>query len=250
MAIKLITGKPGGGKTYYAVNHLLKNYLIFNRKKGNYKLKDGYSIITNIEYLKFPHYKINTVLKSLQVGLEEFFTVDCQTKFSKSFKHIIFVLDECQQFFHRKFYNNDVFYYFQTHRHLGHDIYLITQSAKILPVQITELAELEIRCIPRSLSFFGEFKYNHFISGELVDKSLLKKKKSTFALYKSFQKAEPERLKNPMVKYLLIVGLVLIYLIYKFYTTFFMHGIAAMDKNASAAVLPKTTTITEVVEKK
>ena len=49
MALYIIDGKPGSGKTYYAVYHLLKKY--YKNIDGNYvlDLKKNAVVITNIE---------------------------------------------------------------------------------------------------------------------------------------------------------------------------------------------------------
>lgn len=207
MSIKIITGKPGSGKTYYAVHHLANNYC---DKKTCKLLDDKVTIITNIDSLQLPHLNLEHCFRESKKGPAQFFTEEYQKIIQKKYPKVIYFIDEAQQYFDSKFYDKKTFYYFQTHRHLGHDIYLITQSFKLLPYNINELSEREIRAQPRSVSVFGEFKYYVFVSGTSVDRFALKKNKKIFDLYKSMDQKELEKVKNPFIKYL---GILLIFMI-------------------------------------
>jgi len=105
-----------------------------------------------------------------------------------------------------------VFYFFQYHRHLGLDIYLITQNEKLLPLQLVTLSEFVIHSQPRSTSIIGELKYVVKISGENVDRKVLKPKQEIFDLYCSMSNKEVEKVSNPFKKYaiaciaLLLIG--------------------------------------------
>jgi len=71
MAINIITGVPGAGKTYYGVYHLRKNFCV---KTGNgYILKDGFTLITNINQLLIPHLSLDDVLKKSNKTFDQFF---------------------------------------------------------------------------------------------------------------------------------------------------------------------------------
>lgn len=62
MAIRLITGKPGSGKTFLAVKHLRDNYYYYSKKLKKYCRKKDYTIISNIDSLKLKHLNLNDVL--------------------------------------------------------------------------------------------------------------------------------------------------------------------------------------------
>jgi zona occludens toxin len=205
MAIYFITGVPGAGKTFYAVNHLVKNYCYYDRQSRAYRLKDKYTLISNIEELALNHKNLKEILEDNKMSIESFFRKDFQEKISKKYKNIIYFLDEAQQHFHRRFYDKESFFYFQYHRHLGHNIYLITQDRSLLPKEINTLCESEIRAVKRSLSVFGEFKYNVLSNKEIIDRKVLKKNERVFELYKSQQNEESEKIKNPLVKYLVAI---------------------------------------------
>ena len=49
MAIYSITGKPGSGKTFYAVHHLTAKYFEWNAVHKEFLPKFGVSLVTNID---------------------------------------------------------------------------------------------------------------------------------------------------------------------------------------------------------
>ena len=218
MAIRIITGKPGSGKTFYAVKHIRDNY--FHPKNEKWLKNKDVTIISNIHHLKLKHKNLDDILKEENIDFEQFFCNDFQKKYAAGEK-LIYFIDECQQYLHKRFYNKEVFYYFQTHRHLGHDIYLITQNINLIPIQIKELAETEIHALPRNISFFGEFKYTVKSNNENIDKKFLKKDKKIFHLYQSFKNEEIEKIGNPLIKYVLASIIIFLGAGFLFYNTFF-----------------------------
>jgi zona occludens toxin (predicted ATPase) len=199
MAINLITGVPGAGKSYLAVNMIIQKYC--NNDNGIYHVKPEYTIITNIDGLKIDCLFIDQILDQTGLTVDQFFTVDYQKQVTKKYKNIVYLLDECQTYFRTGYKNNDVFFFFEYHRHLGITLFLVTQSKYLLPKQITVHCETETRAVRRTLSFFGEFKYNILSEGEIIDRKLCKPKKQIFDLYKSQESMEVEKPKNPMKKY-------------------------------------------------
>lgn len=192
--IKIVTGVPGSGKTYYAINHLLDKH--YKKIDGEWHKKSDVTILTNIKDFKLEHINLDDAMRKAGVRAEVFFTVPYQEKVIKKYGYCIYVLDEAQRLFHRKFYNKDVFYFFDYHRHLGIDIYLVTQDIKKLPLEIKSVAESEIRAVRKSLSFFGEFKYSARIDDDILERIVLKPDKTIFALYTSFESETKEKQKN------------------------------------------------------
>lgn len=224
MAINIVTGVPGAGKTFYGVHHLRKNYCV---KTGNgFVLKDGFTLITNIDSLLLPHLSLDKVLEKSGKTFEQFFTVPYQESISKKYPKLIYFIDESQRFFSRKT-PKDTFYYFQYHRHLGHTVYLFTQNITLLPKEITTLAEFEVRAIRRSLSIMGEMRYLFYSNREVVDRKVLKKDKSIYNLYCSMTAKESEKIHNPFLKYFVILGVIALILCYVFKTTFLKSNTSA-----------------------
>lgn len=199
MAIRIIQGVPGSGKTYYAVRHLAENYFE-KQDDGRYELIKPVTIITNIDSFQANHIQLSIVVKDAG-GIKNFFTEPYQVEFCKQFDHqVIYLIDEAQKFFRKNARDlNDVFTYFEIHRHLGHDIYLITQNVKKLPTDIVCLAEYIIDSAPRSRSVIGEFKYKWLSDGEILKREGFKPDDGIFSLYKSMDISESEKIKNPVM---------------------------------------------------
>lgn len=237
MAIRLITGVPGSGKSYYAVRHLRNTYCEYNKEEKTWYLKKGYTIITNIDCLLIEHLDLDDVLKKCNKTIGEFFTEPYQQSITKKYPKIIYFLDEAQKFFPRRNkYNEQTWFYFQYHRHLGHDVYLMSQDARTLPVELTCLSEFEIRACPRTLSVFGELKYNIKAGGEIIDRKIIKKDKNVFKLYKSMDADESEKLKNPFKKWFILFAVLGVVSVYNFRNTFIGGNYKNKIPSSSAAV--------------
>lgn len=205
MAIRIIQGVPGSGKTYYAVKHLANNY--FEKQlDGRYELIKPCTIITNINAFVPDHIQLSDVVKSAG-GVKNFFTEEYQREFTAQQEHqLIYIIDEAQKFFRKSARDlNDVYTYFEIHRHLGHDIYLITQNAKKLPTDLVVLTEYIIDAAPRSRSVIGEFKYKWLSDGEILKREAFKPDDGIFALYKSMDAKESEKIKNPVMRTVYLV---------------------------------------------
>ena len=208
MAIRLITGGLGSGKTYLAVHHIVETYYEADKANGGYRKKEKFkdvALISNIDELALPGVlDLDQVLKKSGMPINKFFTVDYQKKVSEKYKQVVYLIDECQRYFGRKFYDQDVFFYFEYSRHLGHDIWLISQDRYRLSKEIASLAEFEIRAVKRSLSIGGELKYNKLMDGEIVGRKGLMPKKDIYGLYKSMMAEEVEKKNNPIIKYIAV----------------------------------------------
>lgn len=144
MAIELYTGVPGSGKTYLIVKRLLSEFI-------------GYTVITNIDGLKLPHLSLDSMIEKAG-GKEVFFTREYQG--TLPFTQLIYIIDEAQFYFGKKYYNEAVFNYFQYHRHFpGHHVILATQNAQTIPSQLVVLCDYECYVLTRKASLFGEFKF-------------------------------------------------------------------------------------------
>ena len=232
MAIRIITGVPGAGKTYYAVNHLIKNYC--NPFGDTYALKDNYKIITNIDGLLLDVVNLKQAIEKAG-SLEHFFSADIQQKTTEKYQKLkqklVYVIDEAQQFFHRRFYDRGVFTFFENHRHYGLDIYLITQNSNLLAKDLLALSEYEIRAIPRTLAI-GGFNYLRKSNKDVIGRVLLRKKKSVFNLYKSMQSKETEKISTPYLKYVIPVVLLFVFGFYGLSQSFVGRSVSGVSKTA------------------
>jgi Zonular occludens toxin (Zot) len=137
-------------------------------------------------------------------GLAKFFSFPFQKTLAAEHK-IVYVVDEAQLLFPRSFRQLDVFTFFQKHRHLGMDVYLMTQDVATLALELRNLAEYYVRAVRRSYSVLGEFRYK-FV-GSPSDKAgfknkVLKREPRIFALYRSMTADESEKIKSAPLKYL------------------------------------------------
>jgi hypothetical protein len=254
MALRVIEGVPGSGKTFYAVWHLALNYfrkvphytviqvffytiLPFLRPPGEQKYipaKDCL-IITNIDNFKPDHVDLAAEIKKagdiahqLLVSdtslsdrerdrkldqldpVAEFFSYSYQEKYKEGKSQIVYVIDEAQVFFRKgqekALKEKEVYRYFEYHRHWGQDIYLVTQNIKKLPSDIVYLPEYTITAVPRVRSLGPGFRYHWMASGERIKTEVRRADQAVFALYKSMDVAEQEKIKNPVLK---AVGLAL-----------------------------------------
>jgi len=196
--LRTVEGVPGSGKTYYAVHYLLKHFFEYDEFYDEYLEKDGKSVlvISNIENLRIPHLELDILIE--RFGLEKFFTVENFERIQKQYrvKNIVLVIDEAQKYFPRKFFSKDVFYFFQYHRHLGVDVFLLTQSRTTLAKELVVLSEYIVRAVPRS-SQPAFFVYHYFdVDGNKLFTRTLKKDSKVFRAYQSQRVEEVEKPKN------------------------------------------------------
>lgn len=303
MAIRLITGVPRAGKTYFVVNHIVENYCI--EFGDTYVLKDDVLLISNIDGLMldyvdfedmisenkkddneqkqkkcpkcgsrmivkagrygnfyscsgFPSCKQTFKIDGDQsgvsvVGLHKVFSDGAMKRLrdENPYKRIVIVVDECQRWFHRKFYDREVFYSFEYHGHYGIDIYLVAHHSYKVSSEIVNLIEFEFRAVPRSLSV-GGFHYLEKQSGDVFSRRFLRKKKDIFALYRSQFAQESEKIKRPFLKWVFVVlffACLSVYLIYDLFVSMW-HGDEKKSKAAHLehGVLPQKVEKVQIQE--
>ena len=246
MAIRIIQGKIGSGKTYYAVHHVLKSYYKWSDELDSWvpKEKDiDVRVYTNIKNMKLGEDLDKTIQNA--GGLSNFFNNKYQETFCMN-SNVIYIIDEAQagNYFHRKFYDVNVFLFFQMHRHLGVDIYLITQDTRCLAKELRELAEYEIKAIRRSNSIGKSFTYKFYSGDECFKTKRISKDKKVFGMYRSMIIGEGEKIKSVPFKHILIfVGLIIgAGFIFKF-------GFMNIFQNMNKHNIRTTTTVIDDVQK-
>lgn len=176
MAINLLTGVPGSGKTYYIVSKALSfikqeiPVLLDMQCELHPPLSDSpYVFPFEVSLATFNNDGMKSVLEPIQQQYPG--------------KPIILIIDECQRYFPPKFNNEAVKYFFDTHRHFGLDIILATQDKTKLSKEIFVLAESEIRAVSPKVRMFNYFSYRHLIGGIEQSKERLPIDKKIFAMY-------------------------------------------------------------------
>ncbi|QID34110.1 zonular occludens toxin domain-containing protein [Pampinifervens florentissimum] len=208
MAVVFITGTPGAGKSYYAVLRIVQELkdtskLIITNIDGLDKQKVAFyldkedllnlwtldeflSVVYGLANLHYDGNYRNAFLTLLNV---DFWKRVILPYFYKElgYKRFIFYLDEFQSIIDE---DTDLHqsqkFFFDYHRHLGIDIYLITQSVQRMNKAIRNIAEVELRLV--NLRMFGLSSVvllKTLIGGVVVKKKLLKYDPRIFVLYRS-----------------------------------------------------------------
>lgn len=211
MAIYGIEGKPGSGKTYYCMHHLLKKYFQFDQVLKEFFPKGNVSIVTNIDELRLNHYQLDEMVKKAG-GREVFYTIEYQKKLFKDLGRIVYIIDEAgaPDKFPKKFSDDKVLFMFQYHRHLGLDFYLLAPSLFNVCDQIVRLCEYRMVSVQRSKSIGNRFRYDKYIEGDRVGITWIKKDTSVFKLYKSMTLSESEGIKSSYSQLILAFCLLIV----------------------------------------
>ncbi len=199
MAVRCLVGVPGAGKTFFIVHWLVTLFCV-QLKKGGYVLDPSRRIrvVTNVAELQIPHDDFQTCLDAVG-GFEEFFTKEYQAVFSAGYDHVIYILDECHEWFHLRHcrLTQENILYFTWARHEGHDLWFITQDQRLLMQEVSCLSEEIIQAQPRSSQVFNEFSYVYFTSaGTETRTQRLVFSKKIASLYQSAKKQEAVKIKN------------------------------------------------------
>lgn len=212
MAIYGIGGKPGSGKTFWCVHHLMSKYYEWNKVHLEFMPRGRIEIITNIEDLKLNHLHLGGMISEAG-GREKFFSIEYQKKLLQRYGRIIYIIDEAssQEYFPKKYSNDGVIGFFQYHRHLGLDFYLIAPGVSNICGQLVSLMERRLQARPRSKRLLNEFKYDNIVEGDVSGKIVLKSDKRIFNLYRSMGDVETEQVGSVVRKYvyMMIAGLIL-----------------------------------------
>lgn len=200
--LQIVEGPPRSGKSYFGVNYLVENYCTYLPLYDEFLLDSNVLVVSNIEGLRVKHRKLDEILKTIPVN--EFFTIGNFEKLMEKYKvkNIILLIDEAQFIFDNKFYDKDVFYFFQYHGHIGVDIFLFTQGVSTLCRHFIPLVESIVRVCPRSKSVVGTFRYEYVDkSGNYLYSKVLKKNNLIFKAYKSFRQDEINKPKNALLQW-------------------------------------------------
>lgn len=222
--IIFVEGKLGAGKTYYAVNQILRKYYVYDKKWAEYTERKEHVLLTNIDGLKIPHIDLKEEIE--KHGLENVFSEQYFMNIRQGkLIPVLVIVDETQLKLDRKFYSKEVFGLFQLSRHYGLDMILITQDSFSVAREVRELEEYTIKSVRRSLTLGASFAYHKVIDGEIFKKFRVPKKQEVFKLYKSFTFEEGDKPRSVFYRYvLMIVSLTIVAVVvfkFGFIDTFF-----------------------------
>ena len=183
MSITLITGIPGGDKSYWAVNAILYR-----------KLQEKYVIYHNITGLRDEFVDTECVKRWTDFTDErepgDFFSRDTQEKLckqvqEKTSKPVLMIIDEAGAILGKE--DQEVFGWLSWHRHLGQDIWIIVQDAGMIARSYRKLAEIEIRGVKNRI--IDQFLYSHRAGKTEFKLERIPKNEAVFAAYESFTQA-------------------------------------------------------------
>lgn len=227
MASIFVTGKIGSGKTYFCAYHALKKYYDYDEVIEEYLPKKKLILVSNIKGLKIDHIDLSQDIaeKGLKYCFSPKYVSDLREQ--NRIRQVIFIIDEIQLLFDRKFYDKEVFAFFQLSRHAGLDIYATTQDIESVAKEVRTLAEYVMVAVSRSSRLTKSFAYHKYVNQEKVGWIRLPSKKLVFNQYKSFEFEEGEKVPNPVRKWLLISILLMAAAILSFkfllYDKFYKH---------------------------
>ena len=206
-------------------------------------MNDEVLLITNIDDIKVRHI---TVDKFFEYRL---YIVDNMREYLKQYryKRAIIIVDEAQKYF-SGIRDNDLFFFFEYHRHLGCDIFLISQSVSPFPKAPCYLAEYIVEALPRVYKTVG-FKYRNkdTDTGEVIFTTYIRIDQSTFHLYKSFDVDEIVKPK-PVVAMKLGAGVVAFVAIIAGAFFWVMHGnLFANNRNTKIVDQVKVSSTSELL---
>jgi len=149
VAVQILTGVPGTGKTLYGI----QKYIIPELKRGN-------KVYSNIDGLYLP--RISILFDIDIVNLERcFVSLKKPERFWEELdKNAMCVLDESQNIFNNRDWQNennkDCIAYLMKHRHYGHQVILICPTVEALDAGIRRVCEFTYK--HKSFSMLGQKK--------------------------------------------------------------------------------------------
>jgi len=208
-------GLPGSGKSYYGVYTIYNNFS--NDKEAKRDLKKDYQVCyTNINEFKFD--KLENVypfdedefFKKLEILYDMYKKKASDDELIEKCKDFniykaLFVLDECHKFFDVQ--KPVLVWWLTYHRHLYHDLILITQSLSLVNPKYKPLAEAFYKAKSSSLTFNKKyFNYMYYTDSRMSKSSYVtaikvKKNPKVFDLYHS---GDSVNSKNVIKRFLLI----------------------------------------------
>ncbi len=213
--LKIITGKPGSGKSYYAVKTIIDNCR-YDPISETYTLKEGIFLVATLEGLRLNFVDFDQTIKELaenetdlkkfpseteeshrnRNGLYQFFSVPLwQNEIAPKWQKILIVIDEAQRYFPASARDipNSVWYWFEYHRHFGADIVLMTQHPSSLHRRVLNIAENYIEAAPpglRQVKNLLRYSLRDTTTNEIISQSSQRTEPQVFKAYKSATHAQ------------------------------------------------------------
>jgi zona occludens toxin (predicted ATPase) len=171
-------------------------------------------------------------------------------KYTEKNGHTTVILDEAQRYFPTDFRDEksvkgganpepSCFYFFEYHRHIGVDIYLLGQLWSRFNPQIVNLCEYQIDAQKRTLSLGNELSYKFMSGFDVIGSTRVLLDKKITALYHSVDSSSEHKGKElrPVRKLILLIVLMLVAVVVSFkyfFGTFVDRGKPKIEGTAPA----------------
>ena len=247
--IVLITGTPGAGKTAHMV-HMLVNDSMFKNSDGTPR-----KIFTNIKGLNIPDMPTIDVSS---IASEQAESTDEKLSFHDIYKWIVkpenhgsvVIIDEVQDVWPARSNGSQVppnVAWLNTHRHLGVDIFVLTQNPKNIDVNLRGLVNKHLHVAKNKLGMrtLLEWKYcanNPLTQAKDAFAKVHKLDKKIFGYYKSAEVHTENKTK--VTKWVFVLPIVLLIMPVALYFSYsLLKNMASKDKVvvAAAASSPAST---------
>lgn len=263
--ITFLLGLPGSGKSYYAVDRIYNNFSD-NKDAIRDKNVTFKNCFTNINEFNFG--KIKNVSKldfdllhKLLTRLHNLYKMKKPDTYLVTFlskvklKDTLFVIDEAHNFFDRE--DKVLVWWLSYHRHLYHEIILITQSLALINAKYKKFSEFFYKARSSSLTLNKNyFNYTVFCDSRMALSSKsgvvkVKRKKEVFQLYKS---GDSINAKNVLLKFV-FMGIGILFLLFILFY-FIKKQFSSNDENTKSSPssvtkqLPKKEYLTNKKEPK
>lgn len=226
--ISFLLGRPGSGKTYYAVDRIFNNFSDDKEALRDTKVtfKNCYTNINEFEFDKLENVyrldfdKLYEILKRLHAHYKAKKTDKYLVKYLTrlKLKDTLFVIDECHNIFDKK--DIVLVWWLSYHRHLFHEIILITPNLALVEAKYKTFSEFFYDARPQSLTLDKRyFYYSVYCSSRMSVNSKsgvikIKRNKKVFDLYKS---GDSINAKNVVLKFLIISFVLAVFFALGFY---------------------------------
>ena len=247
--IVLITGTPGSGKTSHMV-HMLVNDSMFKNSDGTPR-----KIFTNIKSLNIPDMPTIDVSS---IASQQAESTDEKLSFHDIYKWIVkpenhgsvVIVDEAQDVWPARSNGSQVppnVAWLNTHRHLGVDIFVLTQNPKLIDVNLRGLVNKHLHVAKNKLGMrtLLEWKYcanNPLTQAKDAFAKVHKLDKKIFGYYKSAEVHTENKTK--VTKWVFVLPIVLLIMPVALYFSYsLLKNMASKDKvvEAAAASAPAAT---------
>ena len=247
--ITFLLGLPGSGKTAYAVDRIYNNFSEDKEAKKDSKVTFNncytninqfkYDKVENVHPLDFEKlHEILTKLHSFTKGKnkknDKYLLKFCRRL---KIKDTLFVIDES----HNNFDKKDIVlvWWLSYHRHLHHEIILITQNLSLIESKYKAFSEFFFVAKPTSLRLFtSSFKYNVFTHSRLSKASEIgsKKLKQNDKVFELYHSGDSISTTNVVLKYVLGSLLIFIFLFLYFYFVVLGNSFSVDENNTSIPI--------------